>query len=685
VLVSACDHIPPRREAVTQIQSVQIRNIALVDHEGAGETTLLESMLYAAGAISRMGHVPEHNTISDYDPDEREAEKSFYCSTESFDFDGLHFNTLDVPGSPDTIGEALTALRVVECALVCVDAAGGIKSNTRKMWRLAAQSRLPRIIAVTRLDADNADFGRVMDGLRAEFGSHCIPLYVPDASGAAISGVHAVLHDPEAEGLREAVVEAIVETDDGLMERYLEGEELVEAELLQALKAAVVSGNLFPVVATAAEKEVGSLELLQTLAELVPPPDAIPRTVCEGNSEIPVSEVSGFCGYVYHTAADEFVTRISYLRVLSGSLSVHSDIINRRTGNSEKVGHIFKVLGREQHDIDTAVHGDLVAIPRIADVLAGDVFTDRETDVRIEDIAFPVPMASLAVRPKTRRDEQKISAALHELEHDDRTFHVHSDAQTGELVISGMSDAHLELMLRKLKRKYHVEVEVSPPQIPYKETITRSVRGVEYTHKKQSGGAGQYARVVIDVEPLERGAGYIFVDKIFGGAIDQVFRPSVDKGVQARMAEGILAGYPVVDVKVTLVDGKTHPVDSKDIAFQIAGRKAFEKAFLQCAPTLLEPIVRIEVNVTQDHIGDIIGDLNARRGRILASDSQGETATIQALVPLAEIQSYQAQLKSMTSGEGTFTIAFDHYDVVPPEIQKKIVAEHNGARADRAR
>ncbi len=669
---------------MTQIQSAQIRNVALVDHEGAGETTLLESMLHVAGAISRMGHVPDHNTISDYDPDEREAEKSFYCSTESFDYAGLHFNTLDVPGSPDTIGEALTALRVVECALVCVDAVGGIKSNTRKMWRLAAQSGLPRIIAVTRLDADNTDFEAVMDSLRAEFGSHCIPLYVPDAAGDAISRVCSVLHDAGAGALREATVEAIVETDDALMEQYLEGEDLAEADLMQALGAAFASGNLFPVVATAAEKEVGSPELLQTLAALAPPPDAIARTVYKVDSEIPLSEVKGFCGYVYHTAADEFVTRISYLRILSGTLSTHADIINRRSGKTEKVGHIFKVLGREQHDVSEAVAGDLVAIPRIADVHAGDLFTDSHTDVRIKDITFPVPMTSLAVHPKTRRDEQKISEALHELENDDRTFHVHSDAQTGDLVISGMSDAHLELMLRKLRRKYRVEVEVAPPKIPYKETITRSIRGVEYTHKKQSGGAGQYGRVIIDVEPLERGAGYAFVDKIFGGAIDQVFRPSVDKGIRARMAEGILAGYPVVDVKVTLVDGKTHPVDSKDIAFQIAGKKAFEKAFLQCRPVLLEPIVRIEVNVTQDHIGDIIGDLNARRGKILASDSQEKNATIQALVPLAEIQSYQAQLKSMTSGEGTYTIEFDHYDFVPPEIQKRIIAQYEEARAAKA-
>ncbi len=556
------------------------------------------------------------------------------------------------------------------------------------MWQLAARSGLPRMIAVTRLDADNTDFWKVMDSLKKEFGNHCIPLYVPDAPAASLSKVCSVLHakdeNGEIQGVYEEVAEAIIETDDGLMEKYLEGGEIAEADLIKALKAAFISGNLFPVVATAAEKEIGSRELLQTLADLAPAHDATARTVYRGDDEIPLSEVKGFSGYVYHTAADEFVTRISYVRILSGSLSAHSGFINRRSGNTEKAGHIFKVLGREQHDIDRAVAGDLVAIPRVADMHAGDLITDSKTDIRVEGIKFPVPMASLAVRPRTRRDEQKISEALHELENDDRTFHVHSDLQTGDLVITGMSDTYLELMLKKLKRKYQVEVEVSPPKIPYKETTTRSVKGVEYTHKKQSGGAGQYGRVVIDVEPLGRGEGYEFVAKIFGGAISQVFRSSVDKGIQAKMAEGIMAGYPVVDVRVTLADGKMHSVDSKDIAFQIAGKKAFEKAFQQCRPALLEPVVRIEVQVTQDHIGDIIGDLNSRRGRILSSDSQGENASVQALVPLAEIQSYQAHLKSMTGGEGTYSIEFDHYDFVPPEIQKKIIAGHEENRAARA-
>ena len=685
---SGCSVDIEQGKSVAQIKSAQIRNIALVDHEGAGETTLLESMLHVSGAINRMGHVGDHNTISDFDSDERDAEKSFYCSTESFNYKGAHFNCLDVPGSPDTIGEALTALHVVECALVCVDSTSGVKGNTRKMWQLAARSHLPRLIAVTRLDADNTDFWKTMDGLKKEFGNHCIPLFVPDANAASISTVYSILHDrdksEEIQGVYEEVIEAIVETDDRLMEKYLEGEETAEADLIKALRAAFISGSLFPVVATAAEKEIGSEALLQVLVDLVPAHDELARTVLKKDEEIPLSDVKGFSGFVYHTAADEFVTRISYVRILSGSLSAHSKFKNRRSGNSEKVGHIFRALGKEQHDVEKAEAGDLIAIPRIADMHAGDLITDKKTKIRIREIKFPVPMASVAVRPKTRKDEQKISEALHELENDDRTFHVHSDSQTGDLVIAGMSDVHLDLMIRKLKRKHRVEVEVSPPKIPYKETITRSIKGVEYTHKKQSGGAGQFGRVFIDVEPLGRGEGFEFTDKIFGGAIDQVFRTSVGRGVQARMAEGILAGCPVVDVKVTLVDGKTHSVDSKDIAFQIAGKKAFEKAFQKCSPALLEPIVKIDVQITQDHIGDIIGDLNSRRGRILSSDSQGDDASVQALVPLAELQSYQAHLKSMTSGEGTYSIEFDHYDFVPVDIQKKIVAKHEEEREARS-
>lgn len=662
---------------MAQADSSQIRNIALVDHEGAGETTLLESMLHVSGVTRQMGHVIDHNTVSDYDIDEIEFEKSLYCATVSFSHKNLLFNCLDVPGSPDTIGEAMTALHAVECALICVDAADGIKVNTRHMWRLAAQRGLARIIVITRLDAEHSDFQNTLASIRQEFGNRCIPLYIPDISSGDISGIRSVLHDADKNELcraaYEQIVEAIVETDDVLMERYLEGEEITEHELLMALKDALIHGYLFPVIPTAAEQEIGTAELMDLLAELAPAHDSIKRMIYKHEKPVELSEVQGFSAYVYHTVSDEFISRISYLRILSGSIDVHDSFINRRSGKEEKAGHIFRVFGHKQHDLKQAVAGDLVAIPRITDMQAGDVITDSATAISLDEMYFPMPMVSVAIHAKTNRDEQKIGQALHDLENDDRTFHVHTDSQTKDLIISGMSDLHLQLMLNKLKRRYKVEVDVSAPQIPYMETITTSVEHVEFTHKKQSGGAGQYGRVVINLEPVERGKGYEFVDNIHAGVIDGVFRPAVDKGAQAQMADGVLAGFPITDVRVTLVDGKTHSVDSKEIAFHTAGRKAFKKAFLLCHPVLMEPIVKIEVTIPQHHIGDIMGDLNARRGRIQATDVRGHSAIVQAQVPMAEIQSYQAQLKAMTRGEGSYSIEFDRYDIVPAAIQKRIL------------
>lgn len=664
------------------IKQSQIHNIALVDHEGAGETTLIEALLAEAHLINRMGHIKDHNTVSDFEPDEKEAEKSLYCSTISFPYSDLHFNFLDVPGTPDLIGEALTALHCVECAMVCVDAKSGVKANTRKMWRVAAQQGVPRIIAMTCLDAENTNFWTTLENIRGDFGKHCIPLYVPDAAASSLSKVQSVLHPPEdatpeEQARYEEILEAIVETDDDLMERYLEGETITEAELFDTLKQAVASGSLYPVVATSAEAGVGVKELLELLMQLAPPSNAVNRSAWRGDEKVPLGDVNDLLGYVYFTVADEFVARISYVRILSGELNINSEVLNRRSGAVEKVGHLYKVLGKQHEEITSASAGDIVAIPRISDMHAGDVITSVGSEYSLPDTKFPSPMVSVAVRPKTRKDEQRISAALHELENDDRTFHVHSDSQTGELVVSGMSDAHLELMLKRLNRKYKVDVDVSPPKIPYMETITASIENVEYTHKKQSGGAGQYGKVVINIDPIKRGDGYEFVDKIFGGVIDATYRPSVDKGVQARMKEGILAGYPVTDVRVTLIDGKTHPVDSKDIAFQIAGREAFKKAFLQCKPALLEPIVKMEVTVPQANMGDVIGDINAKRGRVVSSENLGNNAVVKVLVPLAEIQSFQAQLNSMTHGEGSYSVEFDHYDFVPPNLQKKIVEHAN--------
>jgi len=666
---------------MSKLNSAQIRNIALVDHEGAGETTLLESMLHISGATKRMGHVNDHNTVSDFDQNEVDFEKSFYCSTVSFPYKNLHFNYLDVPGSPDTIGEAMTALHAVECALVCVDGNDGIKVNTRRMWRLASQRHIPRIITITRLDADNADFAGTLASIKEEFGNRCIPLFVPHIEAGKITGVLSVLHDTDAidggDDIYNQIVEAIVETDDDLMERYLEGESIAEADLLAALKDALLHGSLFPVIPTAAEQEIGTTELLDLLDQLAPAYDEIERVVYQQDEPVSITAINGFSAYVYRTVSDEFVSRISYARILSGSISAHGAFINRRSGKDEKAGHIFRVIGKDTHDINSAVAGDLIAIPRVADMQAGDILTDANTDITMDDVAFPMPMVSLAIHPKTHRDEQKIGEALHELKNDDRTFHVHTDSQTQDLIISGMSDMHLNLMLKKLQRRYKIQVDTSTPQVAYMETITSAVSHVEYTHKKQSGGAGQYGRVVISLEPLARGQGYEFVDKIHAGVIDQVFRPAVDKGAQAQMLEGIMAGFPVTDVRVTLLDGKTHSVDSKEIAFVTAGRHVFKKAFLECNPVLLEPIVKMEVTTPQDHIGDIMGDINSRRGRILSTDVKGSAAIVTAEIPIAEIQSYQPQLKAMTSGEGNYTIEFDHYETMPPNLQKKVLAAKN--------
>jgi elongation factor G len=666
----------------------KIRNIAIVGHEGAGKTTLVEACLYKAGVLTRMGTIKEGNTVSDFDPDEREAGKSFACSTISFSYKDTLFNLLDVPGSSDCVGDMLTALRAVECAMVCVDATSGVKVNTRRIWQEAGKLGLPCCVAVTRLDAENVDYGKTLAEIQEHFGDRCIPAFLPDGSAGSFTRVFSVIEPAsdapeEVSSRNETLSEAVVEADDELMEKYLEGERISDEVFRSTFTKAMLQRVLFPVLAVAGEPQVGVEEMLGFLADFAPSPTALARKGRMGEEEIVLDPENGFVGFVYRTVADEFVTRISYLRILSGRLASNTSFVNRRTGKSERIGNLLKVCGKEQSPVDEGVCGDIVAVAKVEDILAGDTLTDDKTKVVLPKIQFPTPMCSLAVRPKSRGDEQKISTALKELVADDRTVAVQADAQTGDLVLSGMSDLHLSLLLKRLKRRRKVEVETAPPKIPYKETITKAVKYVEYTHKKQTGGAGQFARVFIDLEPLERGGGYEFVDKIFGGVIDQSFRPSVDKGIQNKMAEGVIAGYPVVDVRVSLVDGKTHPVDSKDIAFQIAGREAFKKAFLQCNPVLLEPIVKLEVVVPQANMGDVMGDLNGKRGRILSSSTEGNLAVVQALIPLGEIQNYQAGLKSMTGGEGSYTMEFDHYDIVPPNVHKAIVAEYEKQQAQK--
>ena len=670
-----------------QAGNIDIRNIALVGHEHTGKTTLVESFLHQAGVTKKMGHIREKNTVSDFEADEKDSQKSHFMSTVSFTHEKKQFNILDVPGSPDSFGDVMTALRSVECALVCVDAsADAILVNTRKDWNEAEKLGIPRIVTINRFDANNTNFLKKLGQITSSFSDRCLPVYWPEGSGPAFSKVYSTLHleegaPDEVKAAHEKLMEAIIEADEELIEKYLGGGEVSDEELHNTLVKAIIAGTVYPVFVTSAEKEIGTKELLHTLVAAVPPPDLVERKAIKGEEVVSLNG-DGFVGFVYRTVSDDFVTRISHVRILSGRIPSNGSFVNRRTGKTEKIGGLYRLCGKNQESVPFGLAGDLVGFTKVENIRAGDTITDSATDLIVEKVEFPVPMVSLAIKLKSRKDEQKIGAVLHEIEGDDLTFHFLHDAHTGDLVISGMSDNHLKLMLGRLRRKYKVEVETSIPSIPYKETISKGVQKVEYTHKKQSGGAGQFARVFIDLEPLPRGEGYEFVDKIVGGVIDQVFRTSVDKGVQAKLNEGVIAGYPATDLRVRLVDGKTHPVDSKDIAFQIAGREALKKAFLECTPVLLEPVVMMEVSVPQEKMGDIMGDINSRRGRIVSSGAEGSTALVSSLIPLAEILTYQADLKSITGGEGSYTIHFDHYDIVPDHIQKSLIAEHEKAKAE---
>lgn len=650
------------------------RNIALIGHEGSGETTLTEAILYTAGVTARVGRVSEKTTVSDFEPEEKESGKSLRASVLSFEYEKIAMTLLDTPGSQDFLTDALFAIMGADAAVLCVDARGGIKINARRMWAEASKLGLPIAVAVTHVDELETDFFRTLKELQNAFGPGVLPLAVPlgDNGRPEI----ATLFEPKGEEplapYFEPITERVVEVDDEALEAYLESGKLEPERFKALLREAFLKRHIFPVFALVTPKRAGVKELLDFLVGFCPSQEEAIRRECLQA----LGDTQAFVGYVIKSVADEFLARISYVRVFSGTLGQGMQMINQRSGKIEKVGTVYRVLGADLKPFEEAEAGDIVAVTKIEDIRPGDTLTDPKAEVVLPEPEFPKPMVSIAVRARTHGDEQKLVAAMRELEHDDRAFSFHMDVQTGDFVISGVSELHLRHALKVLKRRRKIELETFPPKIPYKETATKPAIGVEYTHKKQTGGAGQYGKVVINLEPLERGKGYEFLDKIVGGAIDQSFRPSVDKGVQAKMQEGVIAGYPVVDIRVTLVDGKTHPVDSKDIAFQIAGREAFKRAFLMADPVLLEPIAKLDITVPETAIGAVIGDLNTRRGRVISSESADGMAIVHALAPLAEISRYQAELTALTGGEGSFTMGFDHYEVVPASIQKAIASEH---------
>jgi elongation factor G len=683
----------------------QIRNVGLFGHGGSGKTSLSEAILFTAGVISRLGKVEEGTTTSDYDPDEIRRRISVNLSMLPFDWHGIKVNLIDTPGYFDFIGEAISAMRVVDGAVIVVDAVAGVEVGTEMVWKLADERGLPRVVFVNKVDRENADFWRAVESLTAKFGRRCIPVQLPVGSQADFKGVVDLVAlrtydganpaggpvpaelSAQVQEYREKLVEAVVEADDELLNKYLEGEELTAEELDRALTAAVRSGQVVPVLVGSALLNRAVAPLIDFIVKVMPSPvDAGPVTaqnLLTGQEEaldpLPTSPLAAL---VFKTTADPYVGRLNYFRVYAGVLRSDSHVWNATKGRDERVGQVFFLRGKHQEPTAEVIAGDIAAVAKLAETSTGDTLATRDRPLLLPGISFPEPSFYAAVHPKTQADLDKLGPALTRLVEEDPTLRIRREPDTNEILLGGMGESHIDVAVDKLKRKFGVEVRTELPKVPYKETITRPVKA-EHKHKKQTGGRGQYGHVFLELEPLPRGSGFEFQERIFGGAVPKEYIPAVEKGVRAALQEGVLARFPVVDVRVTLYDGSYHPVDSSDISFQIAGREAFKKGMAQANPVLLEPIMRVRVTVPDEYTGDVMGDLNTRRGRVLGMSSADGKTTIEALVPYAEMRRYATELRSMTQARGTFEMEFSHYEEVPPHLAQQIIAEAARARVER--
>ena len=681
------------------IETGKIRNVGVVGHGGVGKTSLVESLLYTAGALTRLGKVDDGSTTTDFDPDEVKRKISINTSIAFCDFKGHRINLVDTPGYGDFIADARAGLRVVEAAVVVVDAVAGVQVQTEKVWKFATEFELPRAIVVNRLDRERSDFFRTLEALGRRLKGRIVPLHIPvgEESGfrgyvdlvtqkatvfadgkASETGIPAEAADRVKEW-REKLVEAAAETDDDLLAKYLEEGSLDEAEMLKALRAGITQGKIVPVLCAAATRGIGSQALLDLVIHEFPSPadraeiggtdlKAKQAGTRAADPKAPVSAL------VFKTLSDPHIGKLSLFRVYSGTLRSDSTLFNPGRGARERMGHVSWLQGKTQKNVEALGPGEIGVAQKLKETQTGDTLTDEAQPFELPRITFPEPAINFAVQPKTRGDEDKISTALSRISEEDPTVHHHFDPETKQLLISGVGSLHVEMTVERMKRKYNVDVTLLPPRIPYKETVKGRAEG-QGKYKKQTGGRGQYGDTWLRVEPLPRGGGFEFVDDIFGGAVPRNFIPSVEKGVRECMKRGILAGYPIVDLKVSLFDGSYHDVDSSDMAFQIAASMGLQKVFMDAHPILLEPVMNVEVTTPAEVAGDIIGDMNSRRGRIVGMEPAGETASVRATVPMAEMLTYESSLRSMTGGRGGYSMEFSHYEEVPAFLAEKIVKE----------
>jgi len=662
-----------------------IRNIILLGHGGAGKTTLADAMLHAGGAINRAGSVEDGSTTMDYDAIEKERQHSIDPALAHASHAGKEINLIDTPGYPDFVGGAICGLGGADVALLVVSAAAGVEVNTRRMFKIADSLGLPKAIVVNKIQAEHVNLPEVMAAITETFGPACKPMNLPTGGGKGVVDCFAGdSGDSDLGGVDEAhtqLMESVIEADEALMEAYLGEEEISPEQLAQAFGAAMVAGTVIPVLFTDARAEVGTAELLDAIAAHFPSPDQVPgRPVRKGPEaeaeEIPITceNDKPFVAQAFKVTTDPFVGKLCWIRILQGKALPETTYALGDRKKTPKIAHLFKVMGKDTKEVKEGVAGEIIALAKVEEMHNGDVLHTESGPMFRDVVPPPTSMFSQAVEPKSRGDEQKISEALSKFAEEDPTFTTGRDSQTGETVISGIGDLHLRMVLEKMKSRFNLVMITKPPKIPYRETVTAKAEG-HHRHKKQTGGAGQFGEVYLRIEPLERGAGFEFADDIFGGSIPHQYIPAVEKGVRDVLVHGAIAGYTLSDVKVTVYDGKHHPVDSKEVAFRAAGKWAFIDAIQKAKPVLLEPIVDMEITVPAEFMGDITGDLNGRRGRIMGMDSlPGGMQVIRAQVPLAEVMTYNSQLRSVTGGQGSYTMEMSHYEAVPGNVQEQIIA-----------